>query len=119
MEGTNIGKAPSRTNNGKRCSGLSSVEKETGRVLGWVLLFLPFGIEIVEYGLAGINFVNHVVKCAHYDVRVHPAVVGHKGTNLIQPRVIVIGVIISGQHKLTKPFKLLVVHDVADVIIDC
>ena len=52
-------------------------KEEAGRRFGRDLTFLTLSVEVVEYGFAVVDFVNHVVNCAHYDVRVHMFVIGH------------------------------------------
>ena len=95
MEGADIGKASSRTHNGKRSSWISSKKEETGKFFAGVLLLLRVGVEIVEDGLAVADFVNHVVDCAHDDAGVHMGVIRKERTNIIQRLIIVRGVIVS------------------------
>ena len=59
MEGTNIGKASSRTYNSKRSSRFSPEKEEAGRLFSGVLLLLLFGVKIVEYGFAVVGFVSY------------------------------------------------------------
>ena len=97
MKGTDIGKTSSRTNNSKRSSRFTFEKEEAGGLFGGVLPRLLFCIEVVENCFAVVDFVNHVVNCAHYDVRVHMVVIRQERTNIVQWRVIIICAIIPRQ----------------------
>ena len=83
MEGADICKASSRTQNGKRSPRLPLKEEKTGALPGGVLLLLPFGVKIVEDGFA-LDFINHVIDCTYDDVRVYMVVIRQERSHIIQ-----------------------------------
>ena len=82
MQGADVRKSAAGADNGKRCSRLSPEEEYPGIFFGGITLLLLFGVEIVKYGFAVIDFVNHVVQRAHNNVGVHMAVVRHERADI-------------------------------------
>jgi hypothetical protein len=75
VDGADIGKPATGSDNRKGRSGPSTEEEQPRMLSQRFRPLLRFGVEVVEYDPPALHIVNHVIQSAHHDTWIHLAVI--------------------------------------------